>query len=559
MKRLAKFITISSIFLAFQLVTAQDQIAYQRAQKYLQKQNEVYFSFALTTKTDLNSLTDIISLSHQVGSVMYAYANSVEFENFIKLDIDYNVERSPGEDYTPQSTFQGSLDDFTGQSILNYDKYVEYMEKLEKDYPQICKRYEIGKSVKGKLMLCIRITKDIDKNQNPKRPRFYHSNAVHGDELNGTKLCYALIDYLVKGYERGDARANKYLEGVDLWIAPHINPDGTFPRGNTTQGCKRTNSAGVDLNRDYPIPNLTREEYTEAVARAQPETQQCMDFEKKYKFNFSCDNHDAMRTMICHWSHKKDIPVDMPWMEAVGGRFCDPVNWDLKQAAYVYIARGTRMDWQPFYNNCWGFTPEYENKGPNPQCTWPRYEKPFLGLLDDAMCGISGTVTEDGQELNQVKIELYKNGSLWDKDGTEAYSRENGYYIHYAPEGTYDVKFTSGSKTKTYPDITVTDGKPTKLDAELGATSIGTQPIANSPIFTLQQHTKGVTFTFTNISQNVQLAIYSVNGTQISSHPMQAATGNTLVWDSAQTYKGCYIARIKVQGKTYSQKFVLVK
>ncbi|MBN1981209.1 MAG: carboxypeptidase regulatory-like domain-containing protein [Chitinivibrionales bacterium] len=550
------------VFLGCTILFADNTREYQRAQDYFSNHGVVYFSFPLSSNTDLDHLNSIVSLSHKEGQLMYAYANPKEFNEFLNENISYTVERLPGEDYDPSHVYSGDLKDFRGNQLLNYNEYLAKLQEYEKSYPTLCKVYSIGKSGKGKEMSCLRITSGISGDKYTKKPRFLFGCGVHGDELNGTLLSYGLMNFLLKGYADRDPAATKYLDGLEIWVAPHLNPDGTFPNGNTMSGCRRENGSGVDLNRDYPAPSISYDQYQRAATYAQAETQACMSFEKKHRFNFSVDYHDNLRAVVCHWSAQKVVPVEMSWMRYVAGKYTGVVGYTVGQAAIDwYVAVGTRMDWQPFYNHCWGFTIECDNKGTSPSATWSRHQSAIFALFDEAMCGIKGTVKDNsGNGLDNVKITLKKSGSTWDKNGTEAYSHEEGFYVHYAPAGTYDVEFTSGSKTRTITNVTVTNGQPTNLDVNMDNTDISTTGVLDVQKIAFVPYNGGIRISWNDELTQPSVSIYTANGSPVAVFNPKDQTTRSIAWKgNGSAATGCYVAVVTAGGKSCSKKFMLIR
>lgn len=90
--------------------------------------------------------------------------------------------------------------------------------------------------------------------------------ALHGDEVSGKQITRAV--------ERA-ARRGRIPAGVDLWVLPDANPDGSAAR-------TRQNARGIDLNRNFPTlwrPLPCPGSYCSGPASAsEPETRALMDF-----------------------------------------------------------------------------------------------------------------------------------------------------------------------------------------------------------------------------------------------------------------------------------------
>jgi protein MpaA len=83
---------------------------------------------------------------------------------------------------------------------------------------------------------------------------------IHGDEMSSVSLVYHWI-----GLARQGVANMPY--GVHWRFIPSLNPDGLFARPS-----KRVNAHGVDLNRNFPTPNWSRDakEYWEKRTRKDP-------------------------------------------------------------------------------------------------------------------------------------------------------------------------------------------------------------------------------------------------------------------------------------------------
>jgi hypothetical protein len=83
---------------------------------------------------------------------------------------------------------------------------------------------------------------------------------IHGDEMSSVSLVYHWI-----GLARQGVADMPY--GVHWRFVPSLNPDGLFAHPS-----KRVNARGVDLNRNFPTPNWTRDarEYWEKRTKRDP-------------------------------------------------------------------------------------------------------------------------------------------------------------------------------------------------------------------------------------------------------------------------------------------------
>jgi murein tripeptide amidase MpaA len=71
--------------------------------------------------------------------------------------------------------------------------------------------------------------------------------SIHGDETVGYEMLIRTIELLCESYGT-DPRITNIVDNTELWINHLYNPDG-YVLG------QRFNANGVDLNRNFPMPN----------------------------------------------------------------------------------------------------------------------------------------------------------------------------------------------------------------------------------------------------------------------------------------------------------------
>ncbi|MFC1529913.1 M14 family metallopeptidase [Gemmatimonadota bacterium] len=162
-----------------------------------------------------------------------------------------------------------SFDDYHG-----YTGTVEYLQAVNRAYPNITELLEIGESTMGRTVYVLVISNmrtgtTIDRHielRNPRREnvqnvtpmKSYHGKpgqwidgGTHGNEYTGTEVCLYIIDKLVSGYGSDDAIKTLIDECV-FYVCPIVNPDGVY---NSVEGgnSQRQNSMNNDDDNDGRI------------------------------------------------------------------------------------------------------------------------------------------------------------------------------------------------------------------------------------------------------------------------------------------------------------------
>ncbi|KAG0412539.1 hypothetical protein HPB47_010337, partial [Ixodes persulcatus] len=149
----------------------------------------------------------------------------------------------------------------------DYDTMTAVLINATRHRPDLATLYSLGKSGQGRDLWVILLSSQSSNNQLMKPSMKYVAN-MHGNEMVGKELMLHLIAHLINGYDT-DPRINWLLDNTNIHIMPSMNPDGmSISREGQCVGLRgRYNSAGVDLNRNFPDLSLQDNHYLE------PETQ----------------------------------------------------------------------------------------------------------------------------------------------------------------------------------------------------------------------------------------------------------------------------------------------
>lgn len=116
---------------------------------------------------------------------------------------------------------------------------------------------------------------------------------VHGDEITPVKFCYDVLLYLEK-VRLGVEPESEWMKDRIIVVAPIVNPDSFFKKRPT-----RTNARGVDINRNFPTRDWSKDalrmwkhrygrqkrRYPGKSAMSEPEVLFQVNLIKRYKFD----------------------------------------------------------------------------------------------------------------------------------------------------------------------------------------------------------------------------------------------------------------------------------
>ena len=133
---------------------------------------------------------------------------------------------------------------YDSTDTLDFSKYhsldviYSWLIKWEKEYPQITKLYEVGKSYEGRPILQMTLTnketgKDTDK------PAAFFEGGRHSGEITSSECVMWMAQYLLLNYGT-DPDITHLLDTKTIYLKPVNNPDGHNLYLNTSQSNRST-------------------------------------------------------------------------------------------------------------------------------------------------------------------------------------------------------------------------------------------------------------------------------------------------------------------------------
>ncbi len=472
------------------------------AEEKLEERGEFYFTFPVASNSIMYNLTRELSIDGFKAGLVYAYANTMEFENFLTYDIEF----TPAFDYynSPKALTMAT----TVAQMANWDRYpthavyLEMMQSFATNYPDICQYEVYGYSENGVPIVGVIISDNVGVDED--EPEFWWSGTMHGDEL----VCYVLtlrtIDYLLSNYGTDPAVTN-LVNNIEIYINPLANPDGTFngsPSLVSVSEAKRSNTNDIDLNRNFPTLNGSG--YT-----IQEESQAMIDYANAHDFVMSVNTHSGIELINYPWDtwqSDENLNADTDWWEYVCFVYADEVEIDapstyfegprtmnngpynttgVTHGADWYYAIGTRQDYMNYYQNIKELTLEWSDSKKLDAELLPTYweynKDAMLLYTEQVLYGLRGIVSDacTGTALSDVKVEIVGH----DKDNTEVYSSAPvGNYHRPIYAGTYDFTFSlTGYQSQTHT-VTITNDVSTRLDIQLVPNSVASPDFSASGV-----------------------------------------------------------------------------
>ncbi len=582
MKKLILVLIVSFCFYP-NFSSAQDlTLEKQKAQEYFLSKGEVYFTFEVFDKARIEELSNVISIDNVQGCTIFAYANKDEFGKFLNYSIPFKVLPHPGDvDFDLKmfdGTGEGNIMDW--DSYPTYEAYVAMMNQFAATYPNLCRIVNAGTTIQGRQILFAVISDNVSTPE--AEPKFMYTSSMHGDETTGYVLMLRLIDYLLSRYN-SDPAVSRLVNGIEIWINPLANPDGTYHGGNNTvNGATRYNANGYDLNRNFPGVDAPNNQ------PIQTETQLFMNIAVQNYFRFSANFHGGAEVVNYPWDCWSRLAADNDWWVRVSRKYADTVhvysapgymndlNNGITNGYAWYYVRGCRQDYMIYYRHGRESTIEISStKLLNPTqlpAHWNYNYRSLLNYIEQSLYGVSGTVTDSVTGL-PLKAKVTAVG--FDIDSSEVYSDSLfGKYYRMAIQGNYNLMFTApGYYSKTISGVFVRNDSATALNVQL-------RPLINAIVnsghlpskFELYQNfpnpfNPSTTIRFDVPAQSrensspVRLNIYDVlgkNTEELLSNYLKPGTYE-IKWDSKNYSSGVYYYVLTAGNITVTKKLVLIK
>ena len=297
----------------------------------------------------------------------------------------------------------------------------EEFVQAAREHPKIAKRISIGKTVNGKDIIAVKVTKNARIVRDGRRPSVLYLGAQHAREWITPEMIRRLMHHVLDGYGQND-EITELVDENELWFVPVANPDGydwTFTPGqrlwrknlrdNNGDG-QITPGDGVDPNRNFPTkwgydnegssPDPASETYRGPGPASEPETQALDAFVGRVGFEFFVNYHSAAELLLygTGWQVATPTPDDVIY-EAMAGDDANPAvpGYDPDISAELYTTNGDTDTHMTEAYGTLGFTPEMST------C-----EAASDSVPDDeweaADCG-SGFEFPDDEELVQAEFE----------------------------------------------------------------------------------------------------------------------------------------------------------
>jgi murein tripeptide amidase MpaA len=249
--------------------------------------------------------------------------------------------------------------------------------------PGIVKLKVIGKTVQGREIIALKVTKDAKTVADGARPDVLYMGTIHAREWIATEVVRRELNYFVSNYGK-NAEVTNLVNSRELWFIPVSNPDGyqyTFDHERFWRKNLRDNNGdgqiavgdGVDLNRNFDITwgydeegsssQISSDTFRGTGPASEPETQAHQKLINDQKFKFLVTYHSYGPLLLYAYGWQIQTPsADDPLFVAYTGTDANPAvpGFDPGVGADLYITNGTTDDYSYSKTGALSWTPELE-------------------------------------------------------------------------------------------------------------------------------------------------------------------------------------------------------
>ena len=254
---------------------------------------------------------------------------------------------------------------------------------LARRNPGIVKLEVIGKTLQGRDIIALKVTKNAKQVADGSRPAALYMGTIHAREWIATEVTRRLLHHFVDNYGK-DAEITNLVDTRELWFMPVSNPDGyqyTFDTERLWRKNLRDNNGdgtiapgdGVDLNRNYDerwnydnegsSTESSSDTYRGTAPASEPETQAHQDLINRLKFKFLVTYHSYGPLLLYAYGWQVQTPsFDDPLFIEYTGTDAHPAveGFDPGVGADLYTTNGTTDDYAYAKTGALSWTPELE-------------------------------------------------------------------------------------------------------------------------------------------------------------------------------------------------------
>ncbi len=268
-------------------------------------------------------------------------------------------------------------------------EYYHWYDNLTTDYPDLCKKIDVGESWEGRTLWVLKISDNVSTDED--EPEAFFDGNIHAREWSTSQATAYFMWRLLSGYDTNDT-IHWLVNNREIFVCPMFNPDGYIQDGNGDLGqadhwrknrndSTPTSSVGVDLNRNWDInfggvgssDNPSSSTYHGEAPFSEYETDNITDWMQSRDLETYHNMHSYAGTLLIPWCYTGDpsphdtwyreMAEDMVQHTSIQGDPSDHYSYGQANEEIGYSASGGANDWGYNATGAVGLTFELQTYG----------------------------------------------------------------------------------------------------------------------------------------------------------------------------------------------------
>lgn len=311
-------------------------------------------------------------------------------------------------------------------------------------FPKLARVHELGRTHEDRPVLALKISDNVDSDED--EAAVLINGAHHGSELLSVEYALDVVQQLLE-----DPGSKRWVDGLEIWCVPLVNPDGNYSymhrsrangrkNGRDNDGDGRRDSwDGVDLNRNYPFQWGALGELGSRSLHAsgnfrgtgpasEPETQAMMRLADERRFVAAISFHTLATAILSPYTIDGMVNPDKDeaWGFAeklAAAAPAQPNGRPYKVRRQLYPVDGTDQDWHRHAHGTLAYIVEGSHHNPREPAlrgaaiaaTRPVWAAMLHEVLTGPMITVHVTDTRGAPAAAEVVIEeqLPRQGERW--------------------------------------------------------------------------------------------------------------------------------------------------
>lgn len=284
----------------------------------------------------------------------------------------------------PLSQFAASaMKDFPTQDAAyhNYQEMYDRLKALESANSDVASLFSIGRTSEGREIWTLRINSSAKGTRPSSKPGAVFQGAHHAREHLSVEVPLLFAVWLLEN--RNDAEVRRFIDTLDIYIQPMINPDGAefdistgkYKWWRKTRSPQGSGNFGADLNRNYDSwwcqagasNSPWADTYCGPSAFSEPESRAVRDFVKaRPNLKTMISYHTYSELILYPWGGKyEDIPNknDLKVFRTLAEGMAALTGYTAQKSSDLYAATGDSCDWAYAEAGVFAFTFELSPAG----------------------------------------------------------------------------------------------------------------------------------------------------------------------------------------------------